>query len=335
LNLPARARWLVKTSGKKALLQALDFAADQGLPVFPLGGGSNLVLARDLEGMVLQQLPEPLDWSNAATDTVTLRVPAGYNWHQLVLETTSRGLFGLENLALIPGQAGAAPIQNIGAYGAEVSDCLEAVEGFWLDSGEEPRPAILSAQDCQLAYRNSRFKQDWKGRFIITALQLCLQKNAQPRLDYADLAERVANKQDLRHRQQRACIPLARVIADTVTDIRREKLPDPARLPNAGSFFKNPLVTNQRAEELKEKWPGLPVYTTEDGAKLAAGWMIDQCGYKGYQKGHFAVHEYQALVLVHRGGGQVAELLALAEEIKASVHQRFGVELEQEPELIA
>jgi UDP-N-acetylmuramate dehydrogenase len=164
---------------------------------------------------------------------------------------------------------------------------------------------------------------------------LRLQKNAQPRLDYADLAERVANKQDLRHRQQRACIPLARIIADTVTDIRREKLPDPARLPNAGSFFKNPLVTNQRAEELKEKWPGLPVYTTEDGAKLAAGWMIDQCGYKGYQKGHFAVHEYQALVLVHRGGGQVAELLALAEEIKASVHQRFDVELEQEPELIA
>ncbi|WP_404419552.1 UDP-N-acetylmuramate dehydrogenase [Marinospirillum sp.] len=335
LNLPARARWLVKTSGRKAFLEALDFAATQNLPVFPLGGGSNLVLARDLEGMVLQQLPEPLDWSGAANQTVTLRVPAGYNWHQLVLETTSRGLFGLENLALIPGQAGAAPIQNIGAYGAEVSDCLETVEGYWLEPGKEPRADTLAAKDCELAYRNSRFKQDWKGRFIITALQLRLQKNAQPRLGYADLAERVASKQELRNRQQQACIPLARVIADTVTDIRREKLPDPARLPNAGSFFKNPLVTKQKAEELKQRWPDLPVYATEDGVKLAAGWMIDQCGFKGYQKGRFAVHERQALVLVHQGGGQVTELLALAEEIKASVEQRFGVELEQEPELIA
>lgn len=335
LNLQARARWLIKTSGQKAFLEALEFAVKQGLPVFPLGGGSNLVLARDLEGVVLHQLPEPLDWSGAASQEVVLRVPAGYNWHQLVLETTSRGLFGLENLALIPGQAGAAPIQNIGAYGAEVSDCLEAVEGYWLEVGQDPRFDTLAAGDCQLAYRNSRFKQDWKGRFIITALQLRLLKNAEPRLGYADLAERVAGKQELRKRQQQACIPLARVIADTVTEIRREKLPDPARLPNAGSFFKNPLVSTRQAEELKQNWPNLPVYEAEGGAKLAAAWMIDQCGYKGYQKGPFAVHDRQALVLVHRGGGQAAELLALAEEIKASVRKNFAVELEQEPELIA
>jgi len=335
LHLEASARWLIKTSGQKALLEALTFAAEQQLPVFPLGGGSNLVLAGNLEGVVLHQLPEPLDWSGAASQQVVLRVPAGYNWHQLVLETTSRGLFGLENLALIPGQAGAAPIQNIGAYGVEVSDCLEAVEGFWLVEGEEPRFDTLAAQDCQLAYRDSRFKRDWKGRFLITALQLRLLKHAEPRLDYADLEERVASKQELRKRQQQACIPLARVIADTVTEIRQEKLPDPARLPNVGSFFKNPLVSVQVAEALKQQWPELPVYTTAAGVKLAAGWMIDQCGYKGYQKGCFAVHGRQALVLVHRGGGQVGELLALAEEIKASVREKYGVTLEQEPELVS
>lgn len=334
LQLPARARWLIQTSGQQALLEALAFAAEQQLPVFPLGGGSNLIFAGDLEGVVLQQLPEPLDWMDSGSQEVLLRVPAGYNWHQLVMETTSRGLFGLENLALIPGQAGAAPIQNIGAYGAELSDSLKAVEGFWLAQGQAPRFDTLSLAACELGYRASRFKQDWKGRFIITALQLRLQKKAKPRLGYADLAERVAAQQLLLKQQCQPCKPLARIVAETVMQVRTEKLPDPACLPNAGSFFKNPLVSNSCAEHLKAKWPQLPTYPVEEGVKLAAGWMIDQCGFKGYQKGAFAVHDRQALVLVHLGGGRATQLLALADEIKQAVWERFAVTLEQEPELV-
>ncbi|WP_114417883.1 UDP-N-acetylmuramate dehydrogenase [Marinospirillum perlucidum] len=333
-RLPAKASWLVKASGEAALLEALDFARQQKLAVFPLGGGSNLLLARDLDALVLQQLPEPLDWSDTGGQTVSLRVPAGYNWHQLVLETTSRGLFGLENLALIPGQAGAAPIQNIGAYGREVSDCLEAVEGYWLDD-PSPRKDKLAAKDCALGYRDSRFKRDWKGRFVITALQLRLQKNAEPCLGYADLADRVAAKKDLRQQQEQACIPLPRIIADTVAEIRREKLPDPQELPNAGSFFKNPLVSREEALALSKDWPKLPQYPTEEGVKLAAGWLIDQCGYKGYRQEHFGVHASQALVLVHHSQvGKASELLALATSISDAVYQRFGVRLEREPELL-
>ena len=335
LGLSARAAWLVKTSGEAALLEALDFAASLKLPVFPLGGGSNLVPGKNLEAVVLQQLPEPLDWSDGNGIQVQLRVPAGYNWHQLVLETTARGLYGLENLALIPGQAGAAPIQNIGAYGVEVADTLEAVEGYWLEAGQPPKFDTLAATDLQLGYRDSRFKRDWKGRFVIRSLGLRLSRQAEPRLGYADLAERVAGKQALRKEQEQACVPLARIIAETVAEIRREKLPDPAELPNAGSFFKNPVVTLEKAAGLQRQWPEMPTYPAPEGVKLAAGWMIDQCGYKGHQKGAFAVHDRQALVLVHRGGGQASELLALADEIKTRVEQRFGVALEQEPELIA
>lgn len=336
LKLAAKASWLVKTSGSEALLEAIEFAREQALPLFPLGGGSNLVLAKDLEAVVVHQLPEPLDWSGLNNSQVLLRVPAGYNWHQLVVETTSRGLYGLENLALIPGQAGAAPIQNIGAYGVELSDCLEAVEGFWLDAGKQPLADTLPVKDLQLGYRDSRFKHDWKGRFIITALQLRLHLQAEPQLGYADLAQRVAGKQELRKEQEKACVPLPRIIAETVAEIRQEKLPDPADLPNAGSFFKNPLVAADQAAALQAQWPNLPCYPSDQGVKLAAAWLIDQCGFKGYRQGAFGVHDRQALVLVHhQAGGSAQDLLSLAAAIKHAVWKRFAVKLEQEPELVA
>ncbi|SFC07456.1 UDP-N-acetylmuramate dehydrogenase [Marinospirillum celere] len=335
LKLPAKAAWLVKTSGQEALLEALDFAASLQLPVFPLGGGSNLILAKDLQAVVVHQLPEPLNWSASAGLDVSLRVPAGYNWHQLVLETTSRGLYGLENLALIPGQAGAAPVQNIGAYGAELSDCLDAVEGYWLQPDEKPRSDLLPAKDLQLGYRASRFKGDWKGRFIITALHLRLKKQAEPRLGYADLAERVAGKRELRKEVEAACVPLPRIIAETVAEIRQEKLPDPKQLPNVGSFFKNPVISAEQADALLNAWPAMPTYPAGDQVKVAAAWLIDQCGFKGQRLGAFGVHDRQALVLVHHGGGTADGLLQLAEQIQQAVKERFGIQLEAEPEWLA
>ncbi|WP_027849616.1 UDP-N-acetylmuramate dehydrogenase [Marinospirillum minutulum] len=338
LGFTAQASWLVTAEKPEELPEVFDFALSQALPVFPLGGGSNVIFQGNLEAVVLQQKPHALDWSENRVsellpNEVLLRVPAGYAWQQLVLDTTNKGYFGLENLALIPGQAGAAPIQNIGAYGVELADSLQAVEGYWLpEKGQPAKFDILAAKDCGLGYRDSRFKQDWKGRFVITALQLQLSKQAEPRLNYADLKARLAiKKQQLEAVNQ----PLPALIAEVVTELRRSKLPDPAKLANAGSFFKNPVISKQQAEELLKLYPDIPHYPATNGCKLAAAWLIDQCGFKGTKRGNVGVHDQQALVLVHTGGGTAKDLLALAEEITSAVKSRFNVQLEREPELVA
>ncbi|HKM15183.1 MAG TPA: UDP-N-acetylmuramate dehydrogenase [Marinospirillum sp.] len=338
LGFTAQASWLVKAEQPNELPEIFDFALSQQLPVFPLGGGSNVIFQGDLKAVVLQQQAQVLDWPEIEPDELILSVPAGYSWQQLVLDTTNKGYFGLENLALIPGQAGAAPIQNIGAYGVELADSLQAVEGYWLPKkGQPAKFAIIAAKDCALGYRDSRFKHDWKGRFVITALQLQLSKQAEPRLNYADLKARLAIKLDLTTKKQQPEAlnqPLPRLIAEVVSELRRSKLPDPAKLGNAGSFFKNPVISQQQAEELLTLYPKMPHYPATNGCKLAAAWLIDQCGFKGAKRGSVGVHDQQALVLVHSGGGTAENLLALAEEITTAVKTRFNVQLEREPELV-
>lgn len=333
LGFTAQASWLVTAEKPEELPEVFDFALSQALPVFPLGGGSNVIFQGDLKAVVLQQTAQAIDWPETEPDELIINVPAGYAWQQLVLDTTNKGYFGLENLALIPGQAGAAPIQNIGAYGVELADSLQAVEGYWLpNKGQPAKFDILAAKDCGLGYRDSRFKQDWKGRFVITALQLQLSKQAEPRLNYADLKARLAiKKQQLEAVNQ----PLPALIAEVVTELRRSKLPDPAKLANAGSFFKNPVVPKQQAQELLTLYPNMPHYPAFNGCKLAAAWLIDQCGFKGLKRGSVGVHDQQALVLIHTGGGTAENLLALAEEITSTVKSRFNVQLEREPELVA
>ena len=333
LGFTAQASWLVTAEKPEKLPEVFDFALSQALPVFPLGGGSNVIFQGDLKAVVLQQTAQAIDWPETEPDELIINVPAGYAWQQLVLDTTNKGYFGLENLALIPGQAGAAPIQNIGAYGVELADSLQAVEGYWLpNKGQPAKFDILAAKDCGLGYRDSRFKQDWKGRFVITALQLQLSKQAEPRLNYADLKARLAiKKQQLEVVNQ----PLPALIAEVVTELRRSKLPDPAKLANAGSFFKNPVVPKQQAQELLTLYPNMPHYPAFNGCKLAAAWLIDQCGFKGLKRGSVGVHDQQALVLIHTGGGTAENLLALAEEITSTVKSRFNVQLEREPELVA
>lgn len=334
LGFKAKANWLVKAEKPEDLPEVFDFSSSQTLPVFPLGGGSNVIFQGDLKAVVLQQEAQALDWPATEPNELLLRVPAGYSWQQLVLDTTSKGYFGLENLALIPGQAGAAPIQNIGAYGVELADSLQAVEGYWLPSSEQKQPArfdVIDAKDCALGYRDSRFKHDWKGRFIITALQLQLSKQAEPRLGYADLKARLAIKQQ---QPEATNLPLPQLIAQVVTELRQAKLPDPAKIGNAGSFFKNPVISKQQADELLTLYPTMPHYPTANGSKLAAAWLIDQCGFKGVNRGSVGVHKQQALVLVHTGGGTAKDLLALAEEITSTVKNRFNVQLEREPELV-
>ena len=335
LGFTGQASWLMQAEKPEDLPKVFDFATSHALPVFPLGGGSNIILQGDLKAVVLQQKPRALEWPEIEPDNLILKVSAGYSWQHLVLDTTSKGYFGLENLALIPGQAGAAPIQNIGAYGVELADSLQAVEGYWLPSSEQKQPArfdVIDAKDCALGYRDSRFKHDWKGRFIITALQLQLSKQAEPHLGYADLQQRLAIKQQ---QPEATNLPLPQLIAQVVTELRQAKLPDPAKIGNAGSFFKNPVISKQQADELLTLYPTMPHYPTANGSKLAAAWLIDQCGFKGAKRGSVGVHDQQALVLIHTGGGTAENLLALAEEITSTVKSRFNVQLEREPELVA
>ncbi|MFK7159949.1 UDP-N-acetylmuramate dehydrogenase [Marinospirillum sp. MEB164] len=323
LQLPCIASWCCEAEDEGDVLETCALARRYGLPLLALGGGSNLLLPPRLEAVVLRQKAQPLDWPDPLPQDLTLRVSAGYSWTALVEDTTQRGYYGLENLALIPGQAGAAPIQNIGAYGREIKEVLVGVEGYWVDSQQRD---WIPAQDCAFAYRMSRFKQDWRQRFIITHVHIQLTQQGELNLDYADLRARFSTRPESDQ-------PLPWQLAQIISQIRREKLPDPLQLPNAGSFFKNPVVSIEQAEQLRQLWPQLPVYPVNaQQVKLAAGWLIDQSGLKGWRQGAFAVHQQQALVLVHHGGGSLEELLAFASQIQQRVAERFAVHLEREPD---
>ncbi len=259
-------------------------------------------------------------WLSQRQGHVLAHVGAGVNWHTLVMATAARGLWGIENLALIPGSCGAAPVQNIGAYGVELADTLQAVQVMELATG---RVDWLSAQECAFGYRESIFKGELASSVVITQLVLQLSRTPEPRLGYGDLAVRLASS------------PTPLAVAEAVCSIRREKLPDPQVLANAGSFFKNPLVADVLAAQLLQQHPAMPNFPQQGGqTKLAAGWLIDQCGLKGMRDGAFAVHQQQALVLVHFGGGDRQGLMKTASYIADQVEARFGVRLEPEPRLI-
>ncbi|MCE8015673.1 UDP-N-acetylmuramate dehydrogenase [Halomonas sp. MCCC 1A17488] len=318
LGLPCRAERFAAPAALEPLRRWLRLASARAWPLTVLGGGSNLILPERLPGLVLQPALRYW-WLERRGDNVLVHVGAGVEWHPLVMALAGRELWGTENLALIPGSCGAAPIQNIGAYGVELCEVLEAVDVMFVEDG---RCARLTVEECAFGYRDSIFKGELESKAIVTGLTLRLSREPQPRLGYGDLAQRVG-----RH-------PGPLEVAEAVCAIRREKLPDPAVLGNAGSFFKNPIVERKQAAQLLATWPDMPLFELPDGrAKLAAGWLIDRCGLKGWRAGHFGVHERQALVLVHFGGGSAGELLAVAERIVERVQARFGVSLEREPRL--
>ena len=287
-------------------------------PLLWLGGGSNLVLAPRVEGIVAHiglrgREVEPLDGS----DQVRVTLTAGENWHASVEWLLAEGVFGLENLALIPGSVGAAPVQNIGAYGVEIGDRLEAVEVFDWRNGQL---RWLNHEQCAFGYRDSCFKRE-PGRYLITRVRLLLSRTPAPRVSYAPLRQRLSPEQ--------AADP--RAVFEAVCQIRRSKLPDPAQTGNAGSFFKNPVVDSACYQRLLRRFPDLVAYPVAEGYKLAAGWLIDRLGWKGYRCNGVGVHAHQALVLVNHGGGDQARIAALARHIQQSVREAFGVELEVEP----
>ncbi len=289
-----------------------------------LGGGSNTVFTADWPGTVLLNRLRGIEAEPADNGAVRVRAAAGENWHQLVRWCLKRELYGIENLILIPGSVGAAPIQNIGAYGGELAAVLESVSAWDRQNG-----ALIEipAAECGLAYRDSRFKSSERGRFLITAVSLKLQRQFQPALGYQSLVD---------HLGARAIsTPTPRQLAAAVMRLRRHRLPDPARLANAGSFFKNPVLGASTAAAMLAEHPCLPHWRLSDGSvKLAAGWMIDRQGWRGRRVGDAGVYQNHALVLVNHGRASAGQLGELIDRITASVAGEFGVCLEVEPNLI-
>ena len=324
LRLPAIARYFAKVRSPDQVPYWLAWAEETGLPVLVLGGGSNLVLASDFPGLVISISLHGRAWRYINEQEAELTVAAGEPWHDLVMYTAELGFRGLENLALIPGRAGAAPVQNIGAYGAELADVLVSVDAY---DRQEKKWCRLEREACRFGYRDSLFKQQ-PDRYLITGLTVHLSKQRPLRVDYRDLA------QWFEHRSLDTATATANDVANAVMAIRRNKLPDPDALPNAGSFFKNPVVETSLFEQLKARFPDIVSYPDARGVKLAAGWLIDQCGWKGYRNNVVGVHSRQALVLVNLGEGTGADIMGLADAIAADVRETFGVELEVEPRVV-
>ena len=280
-----------------------------------LSQGSNVLFTDHVNGLVLHNEMWGKNLVFESDDFVLLKVNAGESWAMLVDYSVTEGWGGIENLALIPGKVGASPIQNIGAYGVEVKDVIDSVEAFDMQTGEL---VTFSNDECQFGYRTSIFKTTFKNRYFITSVVFKLTKNPVLNLSYQPLQLAFAGKKDATLAQVR----------DEVVRIRQSKLPDPDKFPNAGSFFKNPVVGNAIAQEMREMYPTLTVYEQEDGSmKLAAGWLIEQCGFKGKRKCDVGVHEQQALVIVNYGEATGKEVFAFAEEIVSAVKAKFGVEL--------
>jgi UDP-N-acetylmuramate dehydrogenase len=320
----ARAAFFARVHSAAALGELLGAAPYAGLTRLVLGGGGNLLLTRDFDGLVVKIEVPGLRAAGETDEAWLYEVGAGENWHSVVERLLALDRPGLENLALIPGSTGAAPIQNIGAYGLELAERLHSVSAWDVDSA---RVVEMSLADCGFGYRDSAFKRELAAKRIVLAVTLALPKRWEPIAGYAD----VANELKTRGISQ----PGARDIFDAVVAIRRRKLPDPAAIGNAGSFFKNPIVTREQHRELIAHHPSLVSYPLPGGRyKLAAGWLIDAAGLKGATRGRAGVYERQALVLVNRGGATGAEILALAREVQYKVREKFGVALEPEPVIV-
>lgn len=335
-GIAARAARLVRVRDEAEVRAVLADAELGPLPKFVLGGGSNIVLTGDLKPVVLKvEVPGRRVVGETARHTI-VEAGAGENWHDFVSWTLDQGLPGLENLALIPGTVGASPVQNIGAYGVELQDRFHELDAIDLATGEV---FTLNAAQCGFGYRDSVFKHaaaapgdfGLAGRALILRVRLALPRDWRPVLGYLDIERRMAEEGVAR--------PTARQLYDWIVAIRRAKLPDPAVIGNAGSFFKNPSVTPEQCQDIIGRDPRLVHYPMPDGSvKLAAGWLIDACGWKGKSVGNAAVYEKQALVLVNRGGrdnpATGGEVMTLAKAIQTSVYERFGIRLEPEPTVV-
>lgn len=318
LGVATKAAYFAEVMSIEELQQALEFCRERNHLPIVLGGGSNVVFTDDIDGVLIRMALRGIDCTLSGNDRL-VQVAAGENWHELVCYCLAQGWYGLENLISIPGSVGAAPIQNIGAYGVELSRVLESVTGWDCD---QQVLHSLSAAECQLRYRDSVFKNELKDRFIITSVTLRLSSEACPDVTYPALRAELADPDTATPEQ----------VAEKVAAIRAEKLPDYRREPNSGSFFKNPLISAEKANELLLHYPALARWPMPDGqVKLAAAWLVDQAGWKGRREGGVGIHPRQAIVLVNYDGVSGNDIIQFAAQIQADVMANYGVNLEIEP----
>ncbi len=319
-GIEARARFFSAAADTGELMTALEYAQAKNMGLFVLGGGSNILLLGNPDLVVLKNNLRGIETIEESEKLVRLRVGGGVVWHDLVSYAVAKGWGGIENLSLIPGTVGAAPIQNIGAYGTEIKDVFESLEAVHMHTGDT---RLFSHADCRFGYRDSIFKREEKGRWIITSVTLQLTKAGEVNTSYGDI-RKVLLSMGIAH-------PGIADVSRAVIQIRQSKLPDPAEIGNAGSFFKNPEVPEEFFLDLKERFPAMPGYHTTTGAvKIPAGWLIESNGWKGYREGNVGVHDRQALVLVNYGGATGEEVRNLASGIQESVEQKYGIKLHPE-----
>ncbi|WP_049721920.1 UDP-N-acetylmuramate dehydrogenase [Gilvimarinus polysaccharolyticus] len=324
LAIPARANFYVAVTNHAEVLEALAFAAEHKLPLLPLGGGSNIVLADHYPGLVMHIKLHGIEQVAEDDSSVWVRAAAGENWHEFVQHCLAMGCYGLENLSLIPGTVGAAPIQNIGAYGVELKDRVAELSAIDIRSG---LAVTFTADSCGFAYRDSVFKHSARDQYIITSVTFKLDRVAKVMLEYPSLLQQL----QLSDSALNTAITPDQVAAAVIA-VRQEKLPDPAITPNAGSFFKNPIISAEQFDLLRQRFADVVAYPQPDGSvKLAAGWLIDRAGWRGYCEGDVAVHAEQALVVTNPGRGAGTNVLALADKITQSVREQYGVVLQLEP----
>ena len=334
-DLDVRARYFARFASADELRQLLKLPQVQAADKLILGGGSNLLFTQDFGGVVLKNEIRGLEIlsEDGEEGTALVRAGAGESWHKLVEFALDQHLSGIENLSLIPGTVGAAPLQNIGAYGAELRDTFDHLEAVELDTGAL---RVFTTDECGFGYRESVFKNVLKNQFVVTAVVLRLHRQA--RLSGYELNVRYGAITQTLAELGIEGEPTPQEVSRAVVHIRRSKLPDPAEIGNAGSFFKNPEISQARFDHLKSQYPNLPGYPVPGGVKVPAGWLIEQAGWKGLRRGPGAgthgVHDRQALVLVHHGGATGSELRQLAEDIIASVRQKFGIDLHPEVNIL-
>ncbi|RJE74823.1 UDP-N-acetylmuramate dehydrogenase [Reichenbachiella sp. MSK19-1] len=310
------AQYFVEVTTESELKEALEWARETGVEPYVLGGGSNILLTQDVKTLVIKNALKGVTVLEESDTEVRVQVASGEVWHAFVLHSIAQGWGGIENLSLIPGTVGAAPMQNIGAYGVEIKDVfgsLTALDRAHLET------RTFAADECQFGYRESVFKKELKGKYIITSVTLVLSRNAQLNTSYGAINETLT--------ERGIANPTIRDVSDAVIAIRQSKLPDPKVIGNSGSFFKNPVIASAQYEQLKDHYE-IPGYPQSDGqVKVPAGWLIEQAGWKGKRIGAIGVHDKQALVLVNHGGGSGQALYDLAMEIQASVQSKFGIEI--------
>ena len=333
-GIEAKCRHYLEYTDIKEAQQVAAILRDSDLPYMIIGGGSNLLLTQDYDGIVVRSAIKGITFSLFTSFPThgrlpvafpyTLKCGSGEVWDDVVAYCVDHQLYGAENLSLIPGDVGASAVQNIGAYGVEVKELITEVEVVEIATGHI---RVFQNEECGYAYRDSRFKHEWKNRYLITHVTYQLQQTFEPRLDYGNIRTELERKGIIK--------PTAQQLRQVIIDIRNAKLPDPIIMGNAGSFFMNPIVPKEKYEQLASQYEGMPHYTVDaDHEKIPAGWMIDQCGWKGKSMGRAGVHDKQALVLVNRGGATGQEIVALCETIQRDVKEKFGIAIYPEVNII-